>query len=536
MKLHVRLLSCLVLSLSVILLLPAVALSAGPKGTPYTFKVPKQGSMDSNATYYCWIPESVATLRCVIVHQHGCTREGDAPLMINDVEWLTFAKKWHAAFIAPHLVTGPTGSGSTECSNWCVMSNGSGLTFLAALDTLARKSGHSEITTIPWALWGHSGGSMWSTAMLGQYPNRIAVVVAQACGVDVSTVPGALKVPVLHHNGRKDMCYNDSYFGSGRAKGALWAHAINPYPLWLTGSCAAPHPLCWDTTVYGHAPHDLRMIAIPWMDIALTSRLPDKAGDSVLKDMDTSNAWLGDTTTRAIASAASFTGNKLRACWFPNQRFALLWKEYMTNGTIQDSSPVAPAPYNLAGTYSNRQIALKWDADADIQEGIQTFVVYRNGTVLQKMQWPNAPTTLFTTVKGFQRWDDGDQPNPSPAPAMTYTDNTVTDTGAYSYQVSTVNWAFMEGPKSGTILLKNGQVGAISELPSVTASASKWSNRLQISLTGGKIYLPAGTFDVYDIGGRLVASFRIDAAKTVDVKAIFDSRSNCVVVMKKRIP
>ena len=506
------------------------AKSAGPKGTMYQFTVPKQGSMYANATYYCWLPESVTTLRCVIVHQHGCTRESDASQMMGDLQWLTFAKKWHAAFIAPSLVTGAPGSGSTQCSNWCVMSNGSGTTFLMALDTLARRSGHPEITSIPWALWGHSGGSMWSTAMLGAYPNRIAVVVAQACGVDVSNVPAALKVPVLHHNGRKDMCYNDTYFGNGRAKGALWAHAINPHPLWVNGSCAPPNALCWDTTVYGHAPWNLRMIAIPWMDIALTARMPDKAGDSVLKDMDTSNAWLGDTATRAIASAATFAGNKLKACWFPNQSFAKMWAEYMANGTLTDSTPVPPAPHNLTGIYSNRQMTLKWDADADLETGIKTFTIYRNGSILQTMQWPNAPSTLFTKEKGFQRWEDGDQPDPSTASAMTVTDANLSDTGTYAYQVSTVNWAGFTGPKSGTLTLKNGVVS----IAVPTRQNAPMMKNAQVSLvySGNRALFTAPVAAIYDIRGRRLAYGDVSANGKNDIKALLGNKTNSLVLVR----
>lgn len=504
------------------------AFGAGPKGTVYQFTVPKQGSMVANPTYYCWIPESVTTLRCVIVHQHGCTREGDASQMMGDLQWLTFAKKWHAAFIAPSLTTG------SDCNNWDQIANGSGNTYLAALDTLAKKSGHAEISTIPWALWGHSGGSMWSTAMLGKYPQRIAVVIAQACGVDVSNVPAALKVPVLHHNGRKDMCYNDSYFGNGRAKGALWAHAINPHPLWVNGSCAPPNPLCWDTTVYGHAPWNLRMIAIPWMDIALTARMPDKAGDSVLKDMDTSNAWLGDTGTRAIASAATFTGNKLKACWFPNEAFARMWAEYMANGILKDSTPVPPAPHNLTGTYANRQITLKWDADADMEMGIKTFIIYRNGSTLQTMQWPNAPATLFTTVKGFQRWEDGDQPDPSTAPAMTYTDANLSDTGTYLYQVSTVNWADMSGPKSDALALKSGQITEVRAFQNRLATTGTPVS-LYCNLGNARRNLRPGVVDIYDIRGCLLKSVALKDGGTVDMRSLLGpSAAGKVVVVKSR--
>ncbi len=502
-------------------------LGAGPKGTVYQFTVPKQLNMLQNPIYYCWLPDSVGTVRCIIVHQHGCTREGDAPAMMGDVQWLSFAKKWHAAFIAPHLYTDVPGS-NAHCNNWDDINNGSGNTFLAALDSLAARCAHPEIKTVPWALWGHSGGSMWILAMIGKFPQRVAVGVAQACGVDVSNVPAALAVPVLHHNGVEDLCYNDVYFGNARAKGALWAHAIDPHVTWVSEPNAQP------PSMMGHAPHDLRMIAIPWMDIVLSSRLPNIPGDSILKPMDTSNAWLGDTTTRAISSEANYVGDKLKACWFPNQRFAELWKEYMTNGTISDSTPIPPAPYNLAGVYSNRQIKLTWDADADIESGIKTFTIYRNGIILDTMQWPNAPTTLFTLEKGFQRWEDGDQPDPSPAPAMTFTDNTVTDTGTYTYQVCTVNWCHVGGVKSGTLKLSHGSVTSVSAHSSVPAPRSVWSTMLTTGVGRGEVLLPAGSFDIYDIRGRLQGRVTMTSTGILDIKHFLDDKTGSVFIVKSR--
>ncbi len=426
------------------------AQAAGPQGTVIQFGVPKQGTLYADAYYYCWVPAEVGTVRSIIVHQHGCTREGDAQQMLGDLQWLSFAKKWHSVFIAPKLITGAPGSGSSQCSNWNDPANGSESTFLAALDSLARRSGHPEIKTVPWALWGHSGGSMWITSMTGKYPERVAAGVAEACGRDVSGVPGALRVPILHHNGKQDMCYNDTYFAAGRAKGALWAHAVNPNPLWVTAPTAFP------ADVEGHAPHDLRMIAIPWLEAGLAARLPDSPGAAKLKEMDTASAWLGDKGTRAIAAVADFAGGRQGACWLPNRGFAAKWAEYMEQGTLNDTSP-PPPPANLTGTYAGRQLGLKWDADADLETGIKTFQIYRNGVLLTTLKFEGT-STYFTTEKGFQRWQDGDQPAPSQAPAMAYADANLNDTATYSYQVATVNWSGLAGAKSPALVLKGGKV------------------------------------------------------------------------------
>jgi pimeloyl-ACP methyl ester carboxylesterase len=500
------------------------AFGTGPTGTTYQFTVPKQGTMNASASYYCWVPEAVGTVRCIIVHHHGCGREGDGPLMMSDVQWLTLAKKWHAAFIGPSEPSNP------DCSNWYTITRGSADSYLTALDTLARRCGHPEIKTVPWAIWGHSGGSLWMTAFATAYPDRIAVGVAQAGSVEMSNSPGALRIPILHCNGKTDAIYNTVPFVNGRAEGALWAHAVNPFPQMSSGGPA-------DLPGQGHACHDVRMIAIPWMDYALASRLPDKAGDSVLKDMDTTSAWLGDTLTYAITSAATFTGNKLKACWFPNQTFATMWAEYMKNGTLKDSTPTPPAPYNMTGTYSNRQIVLKWDADADLETGIKTFIIYRNGALLQTIQFPNAPTTNFTTAKGFQRWDYGDQPDPTNPPAMTFTDATVSDTGTYRYQVSTVNWADVSGPKSEPIALSRGQVTGAKAIspPSAAAAVSRTETFLCGTIGTRALTLSPGMVDVYDIRGRYIKTLVIHREAHISVDDLSGVSSEKVLLVRNRI-
>jgi pimeloyl-ACP methyl ester carboxylesterase len=492
----------------VVCLNPITIIAAGPKGTIYTFTVPKHGGMVADPTYYCWIPDTVKVLRCVIVHQHGCGREGDGPQMVNDVQWTTLAKKWHAAFIAPSLVTG------SNCGNWNNIDGGSGDAFLAALDTLAKRSTHPEIKTVPWALWGHSGGAMWITSMVGKYPDRIAVGVAQSCGKDVSNVPAALKVPVLHHNGTGDLCYNGTLFESGRTKGALWVLAVN------AGSA-------------GHGTANMRTLSIPWIDFALAARLPDSAGApaSNMKPMDTANAYLGDTATHVIAPAASFTGNKQLAAWFPNRTMAIFWRDYCTTpksaqGIIKDSTP-SPAPYNLTGAYANRSVALKWDADADLETGIKTFIVYRDGTLLKTLTYTTRHPWINAT--GYQGWDYGDNPVPTPAPAMTYTDASLSDTATYTYQVATVNWEDGAGTKSNSLVIKKGLVVATASVQNTGIVHRSTSTRLKIS--NGFVDARTGIVNIFDIRGCLLKTVAVKKDGQVDIRALLGANAEKAVII-----
>lgn len=406
-------------------------------GRVYKFTIAKKGKMIADATCYAWIPQNVGTIRCVIVHLHGCTREGDAPQMMYDIQWKELAKKWHAVLLAPSFISG---GNARACVNWYNPANGSDPVFLEMLDTLAKKAGHPEIGTVPWALWGHSGGSLWVTAMTGKYPQRVAVAVDEACGYDISDSAAALKVPMLHHNGIQDLCYNNAQIvANGRKKGALWAHATNPF-------VASP--------MDGHQVHDLRFLAIPWIDACLGLRLPEQPGSAALRSIDTTRSWYADTATRTIASSKKFKGNRTAAFWFPNEALAQKWVEYMSTGTVTDHTP-PPAPYNLMAVAGNKEVTLYWDAAPDLESGIKTFIIYRNGRKLTTLHYNNH--SKYSKLTGYQRWNDGDQPTPIPAPEMVFTDTTAGNNGNYTYQVSTVNWSGVAGSKSGKLKLRRGK-------------------------------------------------------------------------------
>jgi predicted esterase len=406
----------------------------GPSGKSYKIIVPRQGNMIGDATFYCWVPDSVKTLRSIIVHLHGCTREGDAKPMMDDLQWKALAKKWNSVLVAPSFVTG---GNSQTCRNWFDIKNGSEITYLAMLDSLALQTGHREIKRIPWTLWGHSGGAIWITAMTGKYPLRVAAAVAQSGYTDISDNKDALMVPVLHHNGRQDILHNEGQVLKGRKAGALWAHAVNPNTV---------------TPMDGHQVHDMRFLAIPWLDICLAERLP-RAGRSRLKKMETASAWLGSKATGTIAPDALYQGDKSEAMWFPDKTIAGKWTEYMAIGTVTDTTP-PPAPYKLSGTFAKNQVTLTWNAEADIESGLQTFIVYRNGKLIQNIRYTNV--TRYSSTMGYQRWNDGDQASPSPAPAMTFTDTDVDETGTYVYEVSSVNWSDKTGPKSAPFTIMKG--------------------------------------------------------------------------------
>lgn len=77
--------------------------------------------MIANAGCYAWVPKEVRTLRSIIVHLHGCTREGDASQMMYDIQWKQLAQKWDSVLLAPMFISG---GNAKACVNWYSLDNG----------------------------------------------------------------------------------------------------------------------------------------------------------------------------------------------------------------------------------------------------------------------------------------------------------------------------------------------------------------------------------------------------------------------------
>ena len=117
-------------------------------------------------TYTLWIPEGAPRLRGLIVHQHGAgtTASIEGSTAACDLHWQALARKWDCALLGPsyHVLNEKTDLTPGGSEWWFDPRRGSEKTFFKALSELAAKSGHPELETIPWVLWGHSGGGIWS--------------------------------------------------------------------------------------------------------------------------------------------------------------------------------------------------------------------------------------------------------------------------------------------------------------------------------------------------------------------------------------
>lgn len=335
----------------------------------------KSGDLIFPVQYTVWIPENIKTLRGLIVHQHGCgegsSRSGQTGAF--DLHWQALARKHGCGLISPSYEQPQ----QAECQMWCDPRNGSGSAFLKGLSVLAAKSGHPELASLPWALWGHSGGGHWCGGMSLLYPERTIATWFRSGVPLFETNPNrtsikihrlsraALGVPMMCNPGTKEGVTvkegrfakvwpaNEAFFTKVRSAGGLLGVAVDP----LTS----------------HECGNQRYLAIPWLDACLTVRLPEISGEA-LKPMPTEGAWLAPLLGERAVPASKFKGDKSKAIWLPNEAIAQAWMHYVRDTNIPDETP-PPAPTNL--TLDGK--ILRWSAEADFESGISHFIIEKNG-------------------------------------------------------------------------------------------------------------------------------------------------------------
>ncbi|MDB6140133.1 MAG: hypothetical protein JWO94_3205 [Verrucomicrobiaceae bacterium] len=386
------------------------------------------GELKMESHFYLWLPPGVAKVRGIVVHQHGCGTGSETSGMTgaDDLHWQALAAKWDFALVSTSYKAGD----KEPCGDWCDARNGSDAKFQQALADFAKETKHPELTSVPWCLWGHSGGGVWVSLMLAAHPER---VVAVWCRSGTALADATIKrpdrtepvipeaaygVPVMANTGIKEK--DDKRFHTAwetshqmhldmRAKGA---------PIGV-----APDPRT------SHQCGDQRYAAIAFFDTCLAMRLPVKNGEP-LKPVDQSGAWLAEVDTDAAVPAAEFKGDKTKSVWLPNEAFAKVWMEYVKTGTVGDTTP-PPAPTGVKVTGNE----ITWEATADLESGLGGFIIERDGKTIATL--PEKPDSTFGRPL-FQSMTYSDTPKP-PLAEMKYVDKEATP--AAKYHIIAVNSA-----------------------------------------------------------------------------------------------
>ena len=418
-----------------------------PKAEPPYYRVRYKasktpGELKFAVNYTVWIPNGIRTLRGVVVHQHGCG-EGSCSSGLTgayDLHWQALARKHDCALLSPSYEQPQ----NADCQMWCDPRNGSAAAFDRCLKDLGTMSGHLELASVPLAIWGHSGGGHWCGGMVMTQPERIAaawlrsgVPMFEADPNRISIKPhslpaAALNVPMMCNPGTKEGVTvldgrfakvwpaNLAFFKKVRGNGGLLGVAIDP----LTA----------------HECGNSRYLAIPWLDRCLELRLPERPGEK-LRAISQNTAWLAETTGTIAIPASTFDGDPLTMGWLPDENMAIAWMQFRRDTNVVDSSP-PPAPTSVR-INGNR---LTWEAEADLQSGIEKFIVRRNGRFLAEIKGSGKNRYGRPLFQNLLYSDTPVQP----LAKMEFTDTTAGD-NPHRYEIITVNTVGLKSRATGAV-------------------------------------------------------------------------------------
>ena len=370
-----------------------------------------KGKLRIGVDFYLWIPDHVKTLRGIIVHQHGCgvgASQGGRTAA-DDLHWQALARKWNCALLGSMYEPRKT----INCRLWCDSRNGSNDRFLMALEHFAQATGHGELNSIPWCLWGHSGGGFWSSLVQSRHPERIVAIwfrSGTAYGawsrgeIDPPPLsPTAYQIPMMGNPGlleKNDSRFRGAWDGLKAMQADYLSHGAPFFEF-------APDPKT------GHQCGDSRYLAIPFFDFWLEHRLPNP---------DSAQPLLKPT-------------HEARASW--NVTMAGKMMEYIQTGDVADSTPPPPPIQVTARRNRDGHVIVTWDAHADVESGIRAFTVERNGNPIAQI--PELPANRYGRPL-FQGMTYHDTPS-FPLPAMQYLDSSTTSGKIPCYSIRTINTA-----------------------------------------------------------------------------------------------
>ena len=375
--------------------------------------LPLAGERFKTAQYQCWLPEKHGSLNGIIIHQHGC---GELPAtqsltLILDTHWRALARKHGFALVAPSYIV------ERECQDWNDPANGSERALLAALDTLALQTHRPELTTAPWVLWGHSGGSSWVARMIMRQRKRILAVSLRG-GVSMHFgdaefrgrfVAVARDLPLLFVLGKGEALPSSKHHVSWgpmhtmsrelRQNGGLVALAVDP----LTE----------------HHCGNSRLLTIPFFDAILDAHSDNRKSPGVLID----------TTTHRQLPMTPKGATNAGYIWLPSPVLARTWIEFSTTGSVVTVNPVKQRPHlAVEQVKDSLRVELTWQIEPGLKSGIRSVRIYRN----------DAPHKEIGVAPADFIAQHGDTP-PAELQVSRWVDNGVRAGFTYAYTITFVN-------------------------------------------------------------------------------------------------
>lgn len=381
------------------------------RGTRYQLHYPADltgTQLRISVDYSLWIPQDLKTIRGVIVHQHGCGVGASlgGRTAADDLHWQELARRTNCALLGPAYEA----RDGLDCRLWCDSRNGSEARFLQALEDLAVATNHPELTSVPWCLWGHSGGGFWASLMQINHADRIVAIwfrsgtaypywaAGEIAAVDVPEA--AYRVPMMGNPGVKERDHERFQ----RAWNGLTAMQEAYQKAGADFFEFAGDPLT------GHECGASRYLAIPYFKFWLEHRLPEE-GSLALKD---AKAALPD--------------------W--QKTMQPLLEEYRANGLIADTTP-PPGVSAVDVQQQEGAFTISWQPEIDFESGVQGFRIYRDEKEIATLPEKALPHYGYELWQGLSYHDTPT----GPTPEFRYVDRPGEVKSKPTYRVEVINGA-----------------------------------------------------------------------------------------------
>ena len=407
----------------------------------------KPGELSIDSTFYLWTPPRATIIRGLIVHQHGCGEGASTggQTAAYDLHWQALAKKWNFGLVGSNY-------GNTDnCSDWYDPDKGSRRALKMALAHFAQQTGHPEIIDAPWALWGHSGGSVWAFRMFDANPERCIAVWLRSGrptifeGSEVGTVTelteAKKQVPVVCNCGLKEK--DDQRFHLGWDANRLFFETWRPQGALLTW---APDPKT------NHECGNSRYLAIPYFDEVIRQRLPGLGSSGPPLKPAMNGYWEGHDKTFEISHIGKHEAEP-HGSWLPSESVARIWQQFVRKGEVADETPPETAPEIVLTSVGKkteqdkRAIMIRWEAVPDFESGIREFIVLRNGEEIGRVSHEKTPRFGIAQLQQLSYHDTPERP----LPAMRL--STTIEPGENRFRVVTVNGAGLKSKPSNEVLI-----------------------------------------------------------------------------------
>ena len=267
------------------------------------------------AQFRFWVPAAPGPVRAVLVLVPGSN--GDGRPMAQDTVWQAFATKNKLAIVACRLTDKPHDQGFFE--DYIAVAKGSGDALLTALDHFAERSGHREVASAPFLMWGMSAGGQFNWEFVAWKPERVIGFVVNKGGVYYSALlsKASRRVPGILFTGGKDLEFRtntiNGLFAVNRRGGALWALAEEPSAAHVVGKS--------------------RDVAMILFEDLLALRVPASGG--MLQPLEEKIGFLGDLKAKTFAPLGDGKVPNYPTAWLPTERVAKAWQSLVMEQPIQ---------------------------------------------------------------------------------------------------------------------------------------------------------------------------------------------------------